>query len=205
MSRSIGGLVTLGLLAAPVGAAPVGTAPLAAAPSAEEALKPGIEGLTARIESDQARVSYELEGVMDAEVEERIQSGIPVTFRHKVQVLSKRGVPLMPSKVIAQTLIETRVEYDSLTRRYDLLRSIEHKVRQKRQGPLTDEQRRLTDSVEEMRDWMSRFDEIPVFDPARELRGRALRVRVEVNLGRRYILFVFPATRSVSAEIPLGP
>ena len=92
-----------------------------------------------------------------------------------------------------------------MTRRYDLLRRVEHRMRQKKQGPLTEEQRKLTDSLEEMRDWMTRFDEIPVFDPTRELRGRAMRVRVEVNLGRRYVLFVFPGTRSVSAETPLGP
>ena len=195
MNRYLGGLLVLGLLATPVRAALAFPQPP----------KPAVEDLSARIEHDRARVSYDVIGVMDAEVEERIQSGIPVTFRHKVEVLSKRGIPLMPSKVLAQTTIETRVEYDSLTRRYDLLRRIEHRIRQKKQGPLTEEQRKLTDSLEEMRDWMTRFDEIPVFDPTRELRGRALRVRVEVNLGRRYILLIFPGTRSVSAEIPLGP
>lgn len=195
MNRSIGRLVVLGLFSVPVWAAP--TLP--------ESPKPAIEELSASVEEDLARVSYDVVGVLDPEVEERIQSGIPVTFRHKIQVLSKRGVPLMPSKVIAQTLIETRVEYDSLTRRYDLLRSIEHRVKQKKLGPLTEEQRKLTDSPEEMRTWMTRFDEIPVFDPSRELKGRSLRVRVEVNLGRRYVLFIFPGTRSVSAEIPLEP
>jgi len=195
MKRKFGGLLVLGLLAAPVLSAPASAQPP----------KPAVEDLVARIEEDRAWVSYDLIGVMDAEVEERIQSGIPVTFRHKLEVLSKRGVPLMPSKVLAQTTIETRVEYDSLTRRYDLLRRIEYRIRQKRQGPLTEEQRKLTDSLEEMRDWMTRFDQVPVFDPTRELRGRALRVRVEVNLGRRYILFIFPGTRSIAAEIPLGP
>lgn len=195
MNRILGGLVMLGFLATPVGAEPDSPVPT----------KPGVEALAVSPEGGRAWVSYEVARVMDAEVEERIHSGLPVTFRHKIQVLSKRGVPLMPSKVIAQTTIETRVEYDSLTRRYDLLRRIEHKIRQKKQGPLTEEQRRLTDSLDEMRSWMTRFDRIPVFDPARELQGRSLRVRVEVNLGRRYILFVFPGTRSVSAETPLGP
>ena len=185
----------LGFLATPAGAEPDRPAPT----------KPGVEALAVRSEGGRAWISYEVARVMDDEVEERIHSGIPVTFRHKVQVLSKRGVPLMPSKVIAQTTIETRVEYDSLTRRYDLLRRIEHRIRQKKQGPLTEEQRRLTDSLDEMRSWMTRFDDVPVFDPARELQGRSLRVRVEVNLGRRYILFVFPGTRSVSAETPLDP
>ena len=195
MKPLLGGLVMLGFLATPAGAESPPAAPS----------KPGVEALAARIEADRAWVSYQIARVLDAEVEERIHSGIPVTFQHKVQVLSKRGVPLMPSKVIAQTTIETRVEYDSLTRRYDLLRRTEHKTRQKKQGPLTEEQRRLTDYLEEMRTWMTRFDEIPVFDPARELRGRSLRVRVEVNLGRRYVLFIFPGTRSISAETPLGP
>lgn len=195
MNRYLGELLVLGLLATPV----------LAVPASAQSSKPVIEDLSARIEDDWAWVSYDLVGVMDAEVEERIQSGIPVTFRHKLEVLSKRSVLLWPSKSLAQTTVETRVEYDSLTRRYDLLRRVEHRMRQKKQGPLTEEQRKLTDSLEEMRDWMTRFDEIPVFDPTRELRGRAMRVRVEVNLGRRYVLFVFPGTRSVSAETPLGP
>jgi hypothetical protein len=194
MDRFLGGLVMLVLAATVAGAEPPGPPPA----------KPAIEALSARIEGDRARVSYDLAHVLDTEVEERIHSGLPVTFRHKIQVLSKRGIPLMPSRVVAQTTIETRVEYDSLTRRYDLLRRIEHKIRQKRQGPLTEEQRKLTDSLDEMRDWMTRFDQIPVFDPARELGDRSLRIRVEVSLGRRYIMFVFPGTRSVSAETPLG-
>ena len=68
-------------------------------PASAQSSKPVIEDLSARIEDDRAWVSYDLVGVMDAEVEERIQSGIPVTFRHKLEVLSKRSVLLWPSKV----------------------------------------------------------------------------------------------------------
>lgn len=169
--------------------------------------KPTIDGLSARREDDHALISFRLIGAIDEEREELIHSGIPVVFRHKLEVRSKRtftGIP-MPPKLLARTIVETRVEYDSLTRRYDLMRRIEHKTRHKKDTPPTEEERLITESLEEMRAWMSELSEISVFDPSRSLTGEKLRVNVEVSLGRRYILLIFPATISTSAEIPLGP
>ena len=44
-------------------------------------------------------------------------------------MLRPRAVPLWPSKVLSRALIETSVGYDSLTRRYELARTIEIKPR----------------------------------------------------------------------------
>jgi hypothetical protein len=169
--------------------------------------KPAIAELSARLEDDRALISFRLTGAMNDEREELIHSGIPVVFRHKLEVRSKRtftGIP-MPPRLLARTIVETRVEYDSLTRRYDLMRRILHMTRNKKDRPPTEEQRLITESLEEMRLWMSELSEISIFDPSRALRGEKLRVNVEVSLGRRYILMIFPATISMSAEIPLGP
>jgi hypothetical protein len=169
--------------------------------------QPAIAELSARLEDDRALISFRLTGAMDDEREELIHSGIPVVFRHRLEVRSRRtftGIP-MPPRLLARTIVETRVEYDSLTRRYDLMRRIQHMTRNKKDRPPTEEQRLITESLEEMRVWMSELSEISIFDPSRALRGEKLRVNVEVSLGRRYILMIFPATISMSAEIPLGP
>lgn len=170
-----------------------------------DSTRPAVDGFAARLDGDRALTSYRLVGVLDAEAEERIHSGIPVTFRHRIDVLAKRGVPLMPARVLARTWIETRVKYDSLTRRYDLFRRVEHRTRQKRKTPLTEEQSRITESLDEMRAWMTEMQDVPVFDPTRTLRGQKLRAHVEVSIGRHYVLLIFPATRTVSAEVPLVP
>jgi hypothetical protein len=170
-----------------------------------ERTKPKIVGLEATLEGDRAIVSFRVSGGLSAEAEERIHSGIPVALRHRIEVNAKRGFPLMPARTLARTIVETRVEYDSLTRRYELIRTVEHKLRRKKMGPLVEEQRRITESVDEMRAWMTELEAIPVFDPATTLEGNKLRVEVQSSLGRKYVLWVFPTTDSVSAEIRLEP
>ena len=192
-SRLFGGLFSLGLVL---------TAPQVA-PEPAGKPKPRIEGLSARLEDQRVLISYRVSAGLSAEMEERIQSGIPVTLKHKLEVVAKRGFPLMWAKDLARTLVETSVQYDSLTQRYVLVRTVEHKLRSKKDGPLNEEQRRVTDSVSEMRQWMTELEDIPVFNPGRQLIGDRLRVRVEVSLGRRYVMFIFPATQSVSDEVPL--
>jgi len=169
--------------------------------------RPAIEDLNARLEDNRALVSFRVAGAISADTEELIHSGIPVLFRHKLEVLVKRNFPVMPlpAKTLARTVVETRVEYDSLTRRYDLLRSIEHKSGKKKLRPAIEQQTLVTESMDEVRKWMTELEEISVYDPFRALQGEKLRVQVEVSLGRRYVLFIFPGTLTVSAEIPLGP
>jgi hypothetical protein len=192
-SRLFRGLVSLSLIL---------TAPQVA-PEPEEKFKPRVEGLMARVEDDRVLVSYRLSPGLSADMEERIQSGIVLTLSHKVEVVVKRTFPIWWAKDVARTLVDTSVQYDSLTRRYVLVRTIEHKLRPKKDGPLIEEQRRVTDSIDEMRAWMTQLEEIPVFNPGKELQGDRLRVRVEVSLGRRYLMFIFPTTQSVTDEVPL--
>ena len=54
-----------------------------------------------------------------------------------------------------------------------------------------------------MRRWMTEFEELPVYDPARPLNGRELRVRVRSELGRRYVMWIFPSTVDASAGCEL--
>jgi hypothetical protein len=174
--------------------------------AAPRAPKPGIVGLGARMDAERALVSFRVDNALTPEAVERIQSGIQVTFKHRIDVVAPRSFPI-PDKTIARTVIRTRTDYDSLTGRYTLIRSIEFKTRNK--GAIEPrEDRRSTESVEEMRRWMTEFDEIDVYDPARPFSlfsGRDLRVRVRSELGRRYLLLIFPSTIDVNADCSLEP
>jgi hypothetical protein len=168
-------------------------------------VKPRVEQLTAQSRPGGARVSYRLTGVLSADLEEKIQSGIPIRFKHRIDLKLRRGFPLMFDKLMARTVVETRVQYDTLTQRYVLLRSVEQRWQKKSRRPPTDEQRRVTDSVEEMRAWLVSIDEIPVGDPAVEVEVEKLWVRAEVNLGRTYFMWVIPTSQTISAETTLEP
>ncbi len=166
-------------------------------------LRASIGGLGARLDADRAIVSFHVDHGLPAETIERIHAGIEVTFKHRVDVVALRWFPI-PDKTLARTLIKTRAGYDSLTGRYSLLRSIEFKTARK--GAIAPRQeRRSTDSVDEMRRWMTEFEEVPVYDPARLLEGRKLRVRVRSELGRRYLLLIFPSTIDARADCSLEP
>jgi len=96
--------------------------------------------------------------------------------------------------------VRTRVEYDSLTQRYHLHRRTETRSRdpQLEPPPVDDEQ--VTDSTAEMVTWMTRLEALPVTDPAGEIPRTDLRGRVEVSLGRHYVMWIFPSNLEASAE-----
>ena len=164
--------------------------------------KPRIDELHARWDQDRALVSFQLSNALTAETLERIHSGIPVTFRYRVDLLAPRGFRMIPPKRLARTLVQTSVEYDALTRRYALLRTLEVKSRRKRDDADPTEQRRSTGSHEEMRVWMTELTDIVLLDPKPQ-QSRELRIRVESALGRRYQFLIFPTTVGAAAELML--
>jgi hypothetical protein len=167
--------------------------------------KPHVGDLEASLDGDRYLVSYTLEETMTPEVEERVHSGIPVKFKHRVEVKLKRGFPVLVDKVLSRVVVESGVKYDTLTRQYELWREIEQRPRKKGRDPAIEEQRRATDSLDEMRAWMTRLERVPVLRPVKEQPIEKLRVRVEVVLGRSYVMWIFPTTDSVAEEIPLEP
>lgn len=172
---------------------------------APQKVKPRVDGLTALFDGERFLVSYRLEEAFTPEVEERVHSGIPVKFKHRLEIKLKRGFPAMTDKVLSRVVVESGVKYDTLTRRYELWRTIEQRPRKKGREPASEEQRKATDSLEEMRAWMTTLSQVPLPDPAREQTDGRLRIRVVVTLGRSYFMWIFPTTDSISEEIPLEP
>jgi len=192
MRRAFGVAVLLALM---LSAAP-GPAILAASD------KPGIEGLTARFDDDRLLVSFQLVNGMPEEVLERIHSGIPVGFRYRIEVVRRRFL-LWPAKELAKAWVDVEASYSSLTLQYTLKRSLRLVAAKKRDIPEPEVQQRTTTSLDEMRAWMTELSDVPVHNPSRDMEGEALKLRVESNLGRRYVWLVFPSSIGASAELRL--
>jgi len=166
--------------------------------------RPAVVELEARREPNAVHVSYRLQGCLPDEVMERIQSGIPLRFRHRIEVVEKRPGLFVGDRVFARSTIEARVHYDSLTQRYELSRQREIRGRDGTENDPSPEERAVTDDVDEMRGWLTMIDESARLDPTRELaEDTDLWVRVEVSLGRRWFLLIVPTTQTVSAELLL--
>lgn len=197
ITRRLGSLLLLALVAAPDVGARQRVEP-----------EPEIADLTFRTDGEDVWTSYRLEGCLPEEVMERIHSGIPIRFRHKVEMVEKRPGLFAADRVFARTLIVTRVQYDSLTQRYQLNRTLEVRSRQKRAAPPPTSDQMVTGSIDEMQSWMTLATDVPLSDPSRPFpQDVDLHVRVEVSLGRHWFLLIIPTTESITSELPMetGP
>jgi hypothetical protein len=193
ITRRFGALLLLALIATPGVGARQKVEP-----------QPEIVELAYRIDDEDLRVAYRLEECLSEEVMERIHSGIPIRFRHKIEAVEKRPGLFAPDRVFARALIDTRVEYDSLTQRYQLNRTLEVRSRQKRAAPPPASDQMVTGSLDEMQAWMTRVTDVPLGDPARPFPPDVdLHVRVEVSLGRHWFMLIFPTTESITSELPM--
>ena len=182
---------------------------LAAAPAAaarpREQPAPRIEVLEARRDGERFVVSYRLLDLLPPEVMERIHSGIRLRFRHRIEIVEPRPGLFAGDRTHGRATLETSVSYDSLTQRYELAREIA--LRDRARGPAAEplEERTLVDSEQEMRSWLTEVRELAISDPHEaETVDPTLRVRIEVVLGRRWILLVIPSSETISVEQELG-
>jgi len=164
---------------------------------------PRIEVQRAALENGRVSVDFSVEGVFSEETVEWIQSGTPVKFRHRIEVLGPRRFLLSRRNVLARSVVETRVVYDALTARYELSRVTTLKKPQRKEGPPPYEEASVTNELEEMVRWMVEGQDVVLYDPQRELNGDDLRVAIESSIGRDYVLWIFPKSRTISVIAPV--
>jgi len=119
-------------------------------------------------------------GPPPAEIVEKIESGLRVTFRYRIEVLRPRG---LVGSVLSRREIEVTVEHDSLTRQYRLTRALDG------ENP----QSTATDKEEEMRRWMTELQRVRLplsqngvpFPPDAVIRARC-------RLSSGFVLVFFP-------------
>jgi hypothetical protein len=97
----------------------------------------------------QVLVSFELSDGLSPDVRDAIQSGLPTTFSYEIEL--RRGSALF-DHTIATVTISASVRFDNLTRRYQMSRAVDGRV----------EDARPTEDQDAVRQWMTRFDHVPV-------------------------------------------
>jgi hypothetical protein len=165
-------------------------------------LVPRIENLEVRRDDTALAVAFAVADAIGPETLERVHCGMPLTFRHRAELVARRRVPLWPARVLASVVVESTVRFDALTRQYTIERRV--RTRQRDEPPREIDERERTDSLDSATAWLTTF-------PATELyRGRLdgearLRLRVSSDLERRYVLWLLPTRVGVAAEQDLGP
>ncbi|MEW6321405.1 MAG: DUF4390 domain-containing protein [Acidobacteriota bacterium] len=125
-------------------------------------------------------VSVEQPGGLDAQVRDAIQSGLKITFAYNVDL--RLEVPAWIDRTVASSLVSHTVEYDSLTRRYTVVRMIDGRT----------EEAIVTGDFELVRKLALGLDKLPLF-PTRLLEPqREYYVRVRADARPRGGAFLWP-------------
>ena len=175
----------------------------ALASGAPDTPKPGIDSLLVREEPDRVLVSYRLTHCLRDETVERIESGIAIRFRHKIEINERRSGLFVGDRTYARTVIVTKVQYDSLTGRYELTRTTQMKNRRSQPEAEPLEERLQSTSEDEMRRWLTEVVDAPLFVPDGD-DSVEYQARIEVSLGRKWLLLIIPTSHTIHLEAPAG-
>jgi hypothetical protein len=119
-------------LAAPVSAEPLRVRPL--------------------VRDGQVLVSFQLEQGFTDQVREFVQSGLRTTFTYTVEL--KLRVPAWVDRTVGVAVVSTTVEYDNLTRRHTISRTLDGRM----------EESRVVEDEAIVRQMMTTFERLPLFD-----------------------------------------
>ncbi len=131
---------------------------LTAAPivGAQETLR-----ITPFVRDNQVLVSFELADAYTEAVHEAIASGLRTTFSYELEL--RTVVPGWVDRTIAQTVVSTTDQYDNLTRRHSLSRSVDGRV----------EEATVVENEGVVKTWLTQWKQVRVadtskLDPTRE-------------------------------------
>ena len=157
-------------------------APISIASRGEEGLSPGavIHGLQVENAPHDLFVSFSLIGAFTREIRDQIESGLPVTFNHYVEVLNRR--PAWFDATLVRKMISATVTFDTLTRQYRLNRSVNGEIMETV----------VTDKMSDMERFMSSVDRLRLCDPLDLAGDRSLYLRVKSRVQKRFVLFFIP-------------
>jgi hypothetical protein len=166
---------------------------------------PEVVGLRVERHAGVQRVSYRVENALSDEILEKLESGIVISFRHRIELYAKRAVPLWFGKSLAWTVVEVTATYDGLTRQYHLSRA--YKLRRRGKEPegvaMIADELFDTDSLNVVRVWMSEIDGVPLLPVESVIPLERRRVEVTTSMGRKFFWMMFPVTITASAETSL--
>ncbi len=97
-------------------------------------------------------VTFELSGGVSDEMLAAIHSGLAITFSYDVDL--RRGVPFWIDRTIATAHVAASVHYDNLTRRHQLIRTLDGRS-------VPDET--VTEDETLVKRWLTDFERLPLF------------------------------------------
>ena len=118
--------------------------------------------ITPTVRDGRVLVSFELTDAFNQAVQEAIASGLRTTFSYELEL--RTVVPGWIDRTIAKTVVTTSDQYDNLTRRHTLTRTIDGRI----------EDETVTDDESVVRAWLTKWNRVPVsetskLDPTRRL------------------------------------
>ena len=154
-----------------------------AATGAAESVPPEgaeIRDLQVRNTPSDLTVSFTLHGAFSEEIREQIQSGLPVTFHHYLEIVQRRTAWF--DNTLVKKTVSSTVTFDTLTRQYRMTRSVNEEV----------VETAVTELAGEMELFMAGVDRLRVCDPGELPGDRDLALRVKSRMRRRFVLFFIP-------------
>lgn len=144
--------------------------------------------LTPLVRDGQVLVSFVLEDVFTDEVREVIRSGLRTTFTYTVEL--RMVVPGWLDRTIATATVSNSAEYDNLTRRHTLQRTIDGRV----------DDSRLVEEDHVVRQFMTTFTRLALFRNAKLEPNRDYYVRVRARAYPSNGSFLWPWSTGLLAQ-----
>jgi len=157
---------------------------LAAVPvlRAQESLR-----ITPVVRDNQVLVSFTLNDAYNEAVQEAIASGLRTTFTYELEL--RTVVPGWIDRTIARTVVATSDQYDNLTRRHTLTRTVDGRI----------EEVTVAEDQETVKNWLTQWSRVPVCDTSKLDATRDYYVRITTRarpIGGSFL----GLTRSVSGQ-----
>ncbi len=121
------------------------------------------------VHDGQVLVSVEVTGLDTDEVRETISSGLRTTFTYDVQL--RMVVPVWVDRTIATAVIAVSDQYDNLTRRHTLSRTIDGRI----------EETAVTEDETAARQWLTALTRVPLCDTSKLDPNRDYYVRISAR------------------------
>jgi hypothetical protein len=141
-----------------------------------------------RDNSDYLLVTVELREGLTPEVRAAIESGLKTIFTYTVEL--RLDVPGWVDRTVATSVVTNSVEFDNLSR----IHTFERRVDGRSEKP------RTTESVNEVRDWMTNMKDLPLFRTRILVPNREYYVRVSATARPSYGSILWPFGSGVSAQ-----
>jgi len=121
------------------------------------------------VRDDSVLVSFELTDGYTPAVKDAVHSGLKTTFTYEIEL--RQHVPAWVDRTIQTSVVTNSVQYDNLTRRAKLTRTVDGQV----------ESIEETEDEPVIRQWMTTFQRMPLFKTAELETNREYYVRVKAT------------------------